>query len=85
MILDLPIGGSLCAVSVDKNLICSGYSNGAVIIWEADKENISNCSYRQLIITENTQTGYKPPVTSTAIYRTLCAAGFENGNIILSI
>jgi len=64
-------------VSVHGNLICSGYSSGAVVSWEEDKENIS--SYRELTTTAETQ-GHKPQVTSTAIHSTLCAAGFDNGN-----
>lgn len=70
-------GGSLCAVSVHRNLICSGYSSGAVVIWQGDDENIS--SYRELMTTADTQ-GHKPQVTSTAIHSTLCAAGYDNGN-----
>lgn len=64
-------------MSVHENLICSGYSSGAVVIWEGDKENIS--SYRELMTTAETQ-GHRPQVTSTAICSTLCVAGFDNGN-----
>lgn len=80
--LEFERGGSLCAVSIDRNSICSGYSNGAVVIWETDsyKENISSYSYRQLMTSNDTQTEHKPQVTSTAIYRTLCVAGFKNGD-----
>ena len=71
-----PTGGSLCAVSVHENLICSGYSSGAVVVWEGDGENVS--SYRELITTVDSQR-QKPQVTSTAINNSLCAAGFDNG------
>ena len=33
----------------------------------------------------DTQTEHKPQVTSTAIYRTLCVAGFKNGKTMLQI
>ena len=73
------IGGSLCAVSVYRDLICSGYSSGAVVIWEGDVESTS--SYRELVTTTVGSQGQKPQVASTAIHDTLCAAGFDNGII----
>ena len=72
-------GGSLCAVSVYRDLICSGYSSGAVIIWEGDAK--SSSSYRELVTTTVDSQVQKPQVTSTAIHDTLCAAGFDNGII----
>lgn len=75
-------GGSLCAVSVHGNLICSGYSSGAVVIWEGDGESAK--SYRQLITTTDSQ-GQKPQAASTAINSTLCVAGFDNGKLIFGL
>ena len=72
-------GGSLCAVSVYRDLICSGYSSGAVVIWEGDAKSAS--SYRELVTTTVDSQAQKPQVTSTAIHDTLCAAGFDNGII----
>lgn len=71
-------GGSLCAVSVHGDLICSGYSSGAVVIWEGDGKSAS--SYMELVTTVDSQR-QKPQVASTAIHNTLCAAGFDNGII----
>lgn len=71
-------GGSLCAVSVHGDLVCSGYSSGAVVIWKGSVDGVS--SYRELDTTDDTQR-QKPQVASTAIHNALCAAGFDNGII----
>ena len=71
-------GGSLCAVSVHGDLICSGYSSGAIVIWKGSVDGAS--SYRELDTTDDTQR-QKPLVASTAIHKTLCTAGFDNGII----
>lgn len=63
-------------------MICSGYSSGAVVIWEGD--GASGTSYRELITTTDSQ-GQRPQVASTAIYNTLCAAGFDNGTLIFGL
>ena len=63
-------------MSVHGDLICSGYSSGAVVLWEGDVGSAS--SYRELVTTVDSQR-QKPQVTSTAIHDTLCAAGFDNG------
>ena len=64
-------------MSIHQDLICSGYSSGAVVVWETgDRDN--NLSYRELM-TPDSQ-GNKPQVTSTAVNSTLCTAGFNNGN-----
>ena len=64
-------------MSIHQDLICSGYSSGAVVVWETgDRDN--NVSYRELM-TPDSQ-GIKPHVTSTAVNSTLCTAGFNNGN-----
>ena len=67
-------------MSVHGNLICSGYSSGAVVIWEGDRE--SGIRYRELITTTDSQ-GQKRQIVSTAISNTWCAAGFENGTLVL--
>ncbi|KAJ7333901.1 regulation of transcription factor catabolic process [Desmophyllum pertusum] len=76
--LEFERGGSLCAVAVHENLICSGYSSGAVVIWEGDGKNILR--FRELITTVDTQ-GQKPQVSSIAVHNTLCAVGFDNGDV----
>ena len=64
-------------MSIHQDLICSGYSNGAVVVWETgDRDN--NVSYRELM-TPDSQ-GNKPQVTATAVNSTLCTSGFNNGN-----
>ena len=68
-------------MSVYKDLICSGYSSGAVVIWEGDAESTS--TYRELVTSTVDSQGQKPQVASTAIHHTLCAAGFDNGIINL--
>lgn len=80
LILDgfIPIGGGLCAVSVHGNFICSGYSSGAVVVWEGDAENVS--SYRELISSDSVNSQrQRVHVTSTTINQKLCVAGFDNG------
>ena len=72
-------GGSLCAVSVYRDLVCAGYSSGAVVVWEGDAESAS--SYRELVTTTVDSQGQQPQVASTAIHDTLCTAGFDNGII----
>ena len=64
-------------MSIHQDLICSGYSSGAVVVWETGDRN-NNVSYRELM-TPDSQ-GIKPHVTSTAVNSTLCTAGFNNGN-----
>ena len=68
-------------MSVHGNLICSGYSSGAVVIWEGDGKNI--VCYRELITTVDAQ-GQKPQVASIAVHNTLCAVGFDNGTEFVS-
>ena len=66
-------------MSVHGDLICSGYSSSAVVIWEGNAESAS--SYRELVTATVDSQRQKPHVASTAIHNTLCAAGFDNGII----
>lgn len=78
--LEFERGGGLCAVSVHGNFICSGYSSGAVVVWEGDAENVS--SYRELISSDSVNSQrQRVHVTSTTINQKLCVAGFDNGDV----